>query len=255
MGLAHSVARKHRLRTGDARPVGGPISNCLGHSGKLRIHALQLQKRSKILRSQPCVSNDTAHGECIDRVVPRNGENACAVRHHDVPALTNNSIASFLQRPNSSTMIDPGQPRHGSYRNVQLAYFDLRHFPNQLLDHAKILLYGAPNVLQGFRFAGALGPAARKTWAGNAVSFFRFPQNHFVSHGASPGVAPFARPSSGGGHTTAVVSFPWRTSGSRRGVAEGGAENTIGLAGFQQAILSSFLRPRRRPRAFRLCPE
>ena len=112
---------------------------------------------------------------------------------------------SIPMSPNSSSMIDPGQPPHGSYRNIQLSHFELRTLPYQLIDYAKIFLYGAPDIFQRFRFAGTLRPAARQTWTGNAVPFFRFPQNHFVSHDSSSSVAASAQPSTEPGHTTAIA--------------------------------------------------
>jgi hypothetical protein len=47
-----------------------------------------LQQLSKLLRSQPGVSHDAAHGECINRIVTRNYDNSDAVRHDDMFTLS-----------------------------------------------------------------------------------------------------------------------------------------------------------------------
>ncbi len=44
------------------------------------------------------IAHNTAHSERIHRIVPWNGQDALAVSHHDVLALTQNAETSLLQR-------------------------------------------------------------------------------------------------------------------------------------------------------------
>src|SRR4051812_3982575 len=53
---------------------------------------------------------DTAHGECIDRVVARNGHDALAVAHHDVLSLAHDSETGLLQRAHGVEVVDAGEP-------------------------------------------------------------------------------------------------------------------------------------------------
>ena len=58
------------------------------------------------------ITNDTAHGVFIDWIVPRNGENAAAVTHHDVLTLIDDFETGLFQCSNSAKMIDARNFRH-----------------------------------------------------------------------------------------------------------------------------------------------
>jgi hypothetical protein len=52
--------------------------------------------------------NNTTHGESIYRIMPWNIEKPCAIRHHDMFALSNNSQTSFFQTLDCLEMLMPG---------------------------------------------------------------------------------------------------------------------------------------------------
>ena len=64
----------------------------------LRHYALS-EERSKLLCRQPRVAHDSAHGEGVDRVMSRNGENALAIGHDRVLSFPHDSEACLLQCP------------------------------------------------------------------------------------------------------------------------------------------------------------
>lgn len=67
---------------------------------------VQLQQFAKLLNSEAGVSDDTAKGESIDRVVARDGQNARAVRHDDVLALTDDRKTRPFEGAHCEKMID-----------------------------------------------------------------------------------------------------------------------------------------------------
>ncbi len=56
---------------------------------------------------------DSGHCECIYRISARDGQEANAIGHHDMPALANNSKPGLLQRTNGLGVGNPGEFRHG----------------------------------------------------------------------------------------------------------------------------------------------
>ena len=88
--------------------------------GMQQLHPLRLEERSRLSSQEvtkffDCqfrVPYDTAHGDGIDRIVPGNGENANAIRHHGMLSLPDNTKTRSFQRPDGPTMTDPGHLRH-----------------------------------------------------------------------------------------------------------------------------------------------
>ena len=64
------------------------------------------QGRLELLDSETGVSDDSAHGERVDRIVPRNSNDSCAIGHHDVFALTSDAEASLFERLYCRKMVD-----------------------------------------------------------------------------------------------------------------------------------------------------
>ena len=62
--------------------------------------------RLLILDAQASITHDTAHGKRINRIVAGNSENANAIRHDNMLALTENANASFFKSSTSVQMID-----------------------------------------------------------------------------------------------------------------------------------------------------
>jgi len=68
---------------------------------------------AELLNRKAGISNNSAEGECVDRVVSWNGQDAAAVRHDDVLALTHDHKARFLQGAHSIEMVDARDLRQG----------------------------------------------------------------------------------------------------------------------------------------------
>jgi len=65
-----------------------------------------------LLDGQSGVADNAAHGESIHRIVAWNGQDALAVGHHDVFALTQNAETSLLQRAHRLKVRNPGKLTH-----------------------------------------------------------------------------------------------------------------------------------------------
>ena len=87
-------------------------TRCPTHPGALlRDEIIPATGRTKseiaeLLGSETRISGDTAHGECIDRVMARNCEYSSAIGHYDVLTLANDTKAGLLQCPNSVKVVD-----------------------------------------------------------------------------------------------------------------------------------------------------
>ncbi len=71
-----------------------------------------LQERAEFFFTEPGIADDSAHGKCIDGVVPGNGDDPDTVGHHDVLALPGDAEARFLQSPHRILMGDTRNARH-----------------------------------------------------------------------------------------------------------------------------------------------
>src|SRR4051812_46304497 len=56
-----------------------------------------LEQRAELLGRVTSLLRDLAHGQRVDRRVPRNRDRPCAVAHHDVLALADDDKARFFQ--------------------------------------------------------------------------------------------------------------------------------------------------------------
>lgn len=72
-----------------------------------------LQQFTKLLDRQASIASDTAHGECIDRIVPRDGHDALAIAHDDMFSLSRDAKAGFLERTYGVKVIDTWDARQG----------------------------------------------------------------------------------------------------------------------------------------------
>ena len=58
--------------------------------------------------AQSGVPNNVAHGDCVDRIVPRNRDNSSPVRHHDMLALPRDPKSHLLKGADSVEVIHAG---------------------------------------------------------------------------------------------------------------------------------------------------
>jgi hypothetical protein len=58
-------------------------------------------------------SRDTAHGECIDGIVPRDGNDAQTIAHDNMLPLTRDMKAGFLESAHGVKVIDTWDARQG----------------------------------------------------------------------------------------------------------------------------------------------
>jgi hypothetical protein len=54
------------------------------------------QQFLEFLHTQSGIANDPAHGYCVHRIIPRDGNKSVSVGHHDVLAFPNDPEASFF---------------------------------------------------------------------------------------------------------------------------------------------------------------
>ena len=73
----------------------------------------QLQQITELLDRQTRIASDAAHGECVDGIVPRDGNDARTIAHDNMLSLTRNMKASFLERAHSVKVIDAWEARQG----------------------------------------------------------------------------------------------------------------------------------------------
>ena len=66
----------------------------------------KLQDFAKLLDRKPGITRDTAHGDSVNRIVTRNGEDPRSIAHHDLLALTKDDEACFFKRPNRIEVVD-----------------------------------------------------------------------------------------------------------------------------------------------------
>ena len=64
------------------------------------------QQLAKLLDRESSIANDTAHGDGIDRVVTRNGQDACAIAHNNVLSLTEDRKSGLFEGSYCVKVID-----------------------------------------------------------------------------------------------------------------------------------------------------
>jgi len=71
----------------------------------------QLQQSTELLDGQTRIASDAAHGECIDGIVSRDGNDAHTIAHDDMLSLTRDMKAGLLERAHSVKVIDAWEAR------------------------------------------------------------------------------------------------------------------------------------------------
>ena len=66
----------------------------------------KLQEFAELLDRMTSITGNAAHGDGVNRVVTRNGEDSRSIAHHDVLALTKDDKACLFKRPNRIEVID-----------------------------------------------------------------------------------------------------------------------------------------------------
>ncbi len=74
--------------------------------------ASQSNEFFELFDGQPGIASNTAHRESVDRVVPRNRQDANTVGHNDMFALAHDMEASFFERAHRFEMINARNFRH-----------------------------------------------------------------------------------------------------------------------------------------------
>ena len=72
-----------------------------------------LQQSTELFDRQTRIASDAAHGECIDGIVPRDGNDARAIAHDNMLSLARDMKAGFLERAHSVKVIDAREARQG----------------------------------------------------------------------------------------------------------------------------------------------
>ena len=65
-----------------------------------------LEQITKLFDGQAGISGDTAHGECVDRIMTRDRQDALAVAHNDVFPLAHNPKSGLFECAHSVKMVD-----------------------------------------------------------------------------------------------------------------------------------------------------
>jgi hypothetical protein len=91
-----------------------------------------LQKLAELLDSEPRITNETTHRECIDWIVTRNGEDPLPIGHHDVLALARNPEPRLFEGAHRIEVIDAWDLGQRLYRDLDFANF---HAPQLLFNY------------------------------------------------------------------------------------------------------------------------
>ncbi len=73
----------------------------------------QLPQITELLYRQTRIASDASHGECIDGIVPRDGNDARTIAHDNMLSLTRDMKAGFLKSAHSVKVIDTREARQG----------------------------------------------------------------------------------------------------------------------------------------------
>ena len=150
------------------------------HSKRWTTNGKRSQQLAKPLDRKPRVADDTAHGEGVDRIVARDGNDPSSVGHHHVLALARDAEARLLQGAHGGEVIDAGDFRQGLGRDLDLAHVDALELR---VDDRQVFPDRVADVVDGLRLGRALRPAAGQPRHGDAKAFFRTLQCNPVSHG------------------------------------------------------------------------
>ena len=71
-----------------------------------------LQERAEVFFAESGITDDAAHRECVDGIVPGNGDDPNTVGHHNLLALPGDPKAHFLQSSDGVLMVDTRDARH-----------------------------------------------------------------------------------------------------------------------------------------------
>ena len=66
----------------------------------------KLQEFAKLLDRKPGITRDTAHGDGVNRIVTRNGEDSRSIAHHNVLTLSKDKETRLFKRPNRIKVVD-----------------------------------------------------------------------------------------------------------------------------------------------------
>ena len=80
-----------------------------------------LQERTEVFFAESGITDDAAHRERVDGIVPGNGDDPNTVGHHDVLALPGDPKARLLQSPDGVLMVDTRNARHVLRADVHFA--------------------------------------------------------------------------------------------------------------------------------------
>ncbi len=72
----------------------------------------RLQQCAKFIRGETGIADDAAHRVSVDRIVPRNRQDAGTVSHDDVLSLPEHPEPSLLENSNSCLVVDARTRRH-----------------------------------------------------------------------------------------------------------------------------------------------
>src|SRR5262249_39919645 len=92
--------------------LGGAVVCAVTSGRRFGASAIPSEQLTELLWGQPGILNDPAHGERLDRVVPRNGHLPGAITHDDVFPLPNDLEPRLPQGTDGILMIDAGNARH-----------------------------------------------------------------------------------------------------------------------------------------------
>ena len=77
----------------------------------------------ELFRCQSSIAGYASHCESINRIMPGDCDNPYAVCHHDVLSLTGYAETGLLKTSHRIEVVDAGNLRHGSDRNLDLSDF------------------------------------------------------------------------------------------------------------------------------------
>jgi hypothetical protein len=142
---------------------------------------MELKELLELLDRETGVPHDAAHGEGVDGIGAGNGQQAHAIGHDDMLALTDDPEPSLFECADGLEVRNARNARHSLDGDLDLTHFRALR---EVGDRSQILSDGVFDVGEGLCLGIALRPAPGKAGSMDAEPFFRPLENDLVFHDA-----------------------------------------------------------------------
>lgn len=136
------------------------------------------QQSAKFVDGKARITYDATHGQRVDRIMARDRENARAIGHDDVLALTGDAKADFLESSDGIQVVDARELGHWSSD----FYFADVGIAKQFISYTEVVRDCGTNVRERLGFGDSLRPAPREPRDRYAVALIGTNQRDLVFH-------------------------------------------------------------------------